>query len=323
MRGRALIPALAAVILLAGCSPMGSSTTAPVPAPTRARVSSGSTTVVSHSTARQHLTALADGIGARPPGSPQEARAAAYVREQLERSGYAVETQPFEFRSSRSTATSANLQAVKAGAVAEEIVVGAHYDSVDDGEGADDNASGVATLLALAEQLRGVDTHYTIRFIAFGAEEANDLYGSQHAVAQLDAVERDRIHAMINLDSLVSGDIAYAYSDAAPLLDWTVRAATEAGFDLQTRSVRDLHDDSDYYSYQSVGIPFLYFEATNWNLGDRDGFTRVDPRYGDNGEIIHTSYDRLSYLDSTFPGRVDHYLSLYGTLLYAIATQYR
>lgn len=312
MRGRMLIPALAAAIVLTGCSPV-----APVaPAP--------SVGVVEASTQRQHLTALAQGIGARPPGSAKEAEAAAYVKAQLEQYGYAVETQPFEFRERRrGTAASANVQAVKAGALAEEIVVGAHYDSVADGQGADDNASGVAALLGLAEQLRGVDTHYTIRFIAFGAEEANDLYGSQHAVAQLDAAERARIVAMINLDSLVSGDIAYVYGDAAPLRDWTVRAASQAGFDLQTRPVSDLHEDSDYYSYQEAGIPFLYFEATNWNLGDRDGFTRVDPRYGDDGEIIHTPYDRLDYLDATFPGRVDHLLSLYGTLLYGIATQYR
>lgn len=316
---RAWIPALAAAFVLAGCSPGGTNT--PLPLPNSPAPSASQVAPAASSTARRHLVDLAEGIGARPPGSAQEARAAAYVTQQLELDGYQVTTQPFQFRD-RGTRSSTNLQAVKTGAVPEEIVVGAHYDSVDDGNGADDNASGVAALLTLAEQVRNVDTHYTIRFIAFGAEEADDLFGSQHAVSQLDAAARDRIVAMINLDSLVSGDIAYVYGDAAALRDWTLATARTSGLDLQTRPVSDLHDDSDYYSYQSVGIPFLYFEATNWNLGDRDGFTRVDPRYGDDGEIIHTSYDRLDYLDATFPGRVDHLLSLYGQLLYAIATEY-
>lgn len=275
--------------------------------------------------ARQYLEALANGIGGRAPGTAAEARAAAYIRETLQSDGYAVEVQQFTF-GRRNPASSANVIAVKQGASSQEIVVGAHYDAVDksDGgsDGADDNASGVAALLALAHQLRGVETPYTIRLVAFGAEEADDMYGSQFFVANLSVAQRTSIVAMINLDCLAVGDIAYVYGDATTLREWTRAAAAQAGFRLDTRPVSDLHEDSDYYAFQEAGVSFLYFEATNWDLGDRDGFTQVDPRYGDEGAIIETPYDNLAYLDATFPGRVDERLNLFGTLLRRITTDF-
>ena len=54
----------------------------------------------------------------------------------------------------------------------EIILIGAHYDSViEDVPGANDNASGVAALLVLAERLKQVPCARTIRFVAFVNEE--------------------------------------------------------------------------------------------------------------------------------------------------------
>jgi Zn-dependent M28 family amino/carboxypeptidase len=53
----------------------------------------------------------------------------------------------------------------------EIIVIGAHYDTVDDCPGADDNTSGVAGLLELARLLHGSHPERTIRFVAFVNEE--------------------------------------------------------------------------------------------------------------------------------------------------------
>ena len=69
-------------------------------------------------------------------------------------------------------------------------------------------------------------------------------------------------------------------------------------------------------------MPFLYFEATNWGLGAKDGMTQVDPAHGDGGEIRHTTYDTLSYLDATFPGRVEGYLALFVRLVLKVVTDY-
>ena len=64
------------------------------------------------------------------------------------------------------------------------IVVGAHLDSVGVGPGINDNGSGSATILEIAEQIRKVKPRNKIRFIWFGAEE-HGLLGSQAYVDSL------------------------------------------------------------------------------------------------------------------------------------------
>ena len=270
--------------------------------------------------ARTRMEALANGIGDRYSGTPAEKRAGDYIEAAFTRMGYSVEEQTFQF--GRREASSRNLVATKQGSSTREIVVGAHYDSVQAGQGADDNASGVGVLLAAAESVRDVETPYTIRFVAFGAEES-DLDGSGYFVEQLDPAERANIVAMVNLDSVSAGDIPYVYGDAAEVRDWVRTAAAETGQRMDTVPVGNLHRDADYYPFQRAGIPFIYFEATNWGLGRRDGFTQVNPKFADEGGIIHTQYDTIKYLDSTFPGRIDERLNLYATVLVRLLEEYQ
>lgn len=310
--------ALAGICLAVG---LASCTAAPTLSPAGgAGPRSGGAIELRASAARSHMEALANGIGDRYSGTDAERRAADYVGSAFERMGYTVETQSFSFGR---RGMSANVLATKPGASSGEIIVGAHYDSGDEGDGADDNASGVGVLLAAAEEVRDVETPYTITFVAFGAEEADDLYGSGHFVDQLDQSGRDNVVAMVNLDSISAGDIPYVYGDADDLREWIQRAADQAGQRMDTVPVSSLHGDADYYPFQRAGIPFVYFEATNWNLGRRDGFTQVDPRFADDGAIIHTRYDTVSFLDDTFPGRIDERLALYTTVLTRVLTEYQ
>jgi Zn-dependent M28 family amino/carboxypeptidase len=62
------------------------------------------------------------------------------------------------------------------------IVVGAHFDSVGVGAGINDNGSGSATILEIAEQMTKVNPRNKVRFIWFGAEESG-LLGSEAYVA--------------------------------------------------------------------------------------------------------------------------------------------
>lgn len=341
-------PALAVgVALLVSCSTTGAavhSTEVAVGAPACATGTAA---------ARQYLEGIA-AIGGRYSFTAKEADARRYVTSALEQCGYPVTTQPFTVR----TKQSANVIAVKRGTSASEIIIGAHYDSVDashgGADGVDDNGSGVAVLLDLAARMHATTTPYTIKFIAFGAEEANEMYGSRSFVTQYVSPELDScgtscvdrqnanapILAMINLDALAVGDIAYVHGDNNPragsLLDWVTRTGAKGlGLDNNGNGSIDateqvdttvpenrLFEDSDYYYFTKVGITFLYFEATNWRIGRQDGFTQVDPQYGDGGAIYHTRYDNLRYLDDTFPGRIDARLALFGDLLERIVTQY-
>ncbi|MBP7999751.1 MAG: M20/M25/M40 family metallo-hydrolase [Chloroflexi bacterium] len=282
--------------------------------------------------ARQYLEDLVGQIGARLPGSAAEAQAANYIQNAFTAMGYTVQLQPFTFFTEDDEEfDSTNIIVVKQGQSSIEIVVGAHYDSVDDADGADDNASGVAVLLQVARMVKDVATPYTIRFIAFGAEE-NDLDGSHYFVSQMSEAEIENTLNMINLDSLIAGDINYVYGDTGTpesLRDWILQKAQAEGFVLEAKAAEDMDefdgtpcDCADYDAFQEVGITFAYFEATNWNLGDEDGMTQVDPIFGDEGEIRHTRYDTIEYLDETFPGRIERNLNLYVTLLYRVLTEF-
>lgn len=57
----------------------------------------------------------------------------------------------------------------------QRIIVGAHYDVCLDQDGADDNASGVAGLLELAQLLHKTNTNYRIDLVAFSLEEPPDF----------------------------------------------------------------------------------------------------------------------------------------------------
>ena len=84
------------------------------------------------------------------------------------------------------------------------VVLGAHYDTVSDVPGANDNTSGTATLLAVARQLAESSFPFTLRFISFGSEEIG-LMGSEFYVDSLSESERRDIVAMINFDVVGSG----------------------------------------------------------------------------------------------------------------------
>ncbi|MBL8857999.1 MAG: M28 family peptidase [Planctomycetes bacterium] len=93
----------------------------------------------------------------------------------------------------------------------EIVVVGAHYDSVVGSPGANDNATGTATLLALARRFARAQSARTLRFIAFVNEEPpwfqTDDMGSR-VNAKASRARGDDIVAMISLETLG------CYSDA-------------------------------------------------------------------------------------------------------------
>ena len=100
------------------------------------------------------------------------------------------------------------------------IVVGAHLDSVGVGPGINDNGSGSAGILEIAEQMRKVKPRNKVRFIWFGAEE-HGLLGSEAYVDSLPQSERDKIAAMLNFDMIGSPNfVRFVYdgdlSDSEP-----------------------------------------------------------------------------------------------------------
>jgi Zn-dependent M28 family amino/carboxypeptidase len=278
-----------------------------------------------------HVEAISEGIGPRAAGSEAEARTAQYIILEFERLGYLSELRPFTVTVKGDIINSANVVAIKHGESPLEIIVGAHYDSLDIGKGADDNASGVGVILEVAERIKEQQTPYTIRFILFGAEEVG-LQGSQVYVDQMTAEQIQNTIAMINLDSVTAGDMAYIYGDAGArgvIRDWALGFAEENGLALQTQlgenpeyPLGTTGDWSDHAPFKSAGIPYTYLESTNWTLGNKDGYTQVSTEYGEDGEIWHTDYDTVEYINETFPGRIQERLTVFVVVLEAILTEF-
>ena len=194
---------------------------------------------------------------------------------------------------------------------------------VDVGKGVDDNGSGVAVVLEAAKVLKDVETPETIQFIFFGAEEV-DLCGSNYHVSQMTQEDIDNVMLMIDYDSLVAGDKAYVYGTAGKdgkYRDHALEIAAEKNLELITQSGKNPEypagttgDWSDHVAFKDADIPYVYFESTNWDLGEKDSYTQVNVTLGENGEIWHTQYDTSDYISTNFPDRIESRLKAFSTV---------
>ena len=211
---------------------------------------------------------LAGVIGPREATGRSYARAAAWVARELGRLGYDVERQRVDVPAGESwgvdvpAGTSVNVVATPAGFDPREphLVVGAHLDTVPQAPGAEDNASGVGVVLAVADAVAGRRTRLPVVLVAFGAEEprgpADDdhHYGSRAYVARLTPPQRRAVRGMVSLDRVGVGD-RVPVGSAGPsdpvqrsLLAAARRAGVPALADPEQRS-------SDHWSFVRAGLP--------------------------------------------------------------------
>jgi Zn-dependent M28 family amino/carboxypeptidase len=193
--------------------------------------------------------------------------------------------QPFTFvstgparggrRSQTAFTDAANVIAMERGTTADEraIVVSAHYDHLGTRNGAvypgaDDNASGVAALLAVARYVHTHPLTHRIVFAAFDAEEL-DLEGAR-AFLRTPPVPVSAMVLNINFD-MVSRNArheiyaagVYQTPSLKPIVDDVQRrtsVAIEFGHDRPTTRGRDDWTlQSDHGVFYQAGVPFLYF----------------------------------------------------------------
>jgi len=92
------------------------------------------------------------------------------------------------------------------------VMAGAHLDSVQAGPGINDNGSGSAALLEVAQNLSKNKPQNTVRLAWWGAEEAG-LLGSRAYVAELSQAEKDRIALYLNFDMVASPNYIFMVYD--------------------------------------------------------------------------------------------------------------
>jgi aminopeptidase S len=154
-------------------------------------------------------------------------------------------------------ATDDNVFGELTGETDEVLMLGGHLDSVLDGPGVNDNGSGVATLLALAEAVAARPPALTVRFAFWAAEEYGTL-GSIAYVDSLSAGDREALQAYLNLDMVASPNAGfYVYDDdsdpvSSDISDSIVAALSDFG--ISAGGIPS--GGSDHIAFWRAGIPF-------------------------------------------------------------------
>jgi hypothetical protein len=221
-----------------------------------------------------------DSMGGRAAMTPGNAKARTWLVSEFQRLGLDLVGGAYEHpfvmpprRARGDTVRGVNVLAQVRGTQDPErvIVVSAHYDHVGtrNGEvfnGADDNASGTAAVLAMAAHFKAHPPRHTIVLALWDAEEMG-LVGARAFVAQ-PPVDRSRIVANVNLDMVSRNDKGELYAAGAtpyprmrPILEALVPDAAvtlRLGHDSGGGQY-DWTSQSDQGAFHDVGIPFVYF----------------------------------------------------------------
>jgi aminopeptidase S len=278
--------------------PSNQASATPVPALTATALSD----LVEAERLNEHLAAI-QGIadanaGNRATGTAGYERSVEYVVGVLEQAGYAVDRQAF----SVGEATSWNVVADRSGTGDGVLILGAHLDSVAVGAGINDNGSGVATLLVIAEALRELPApSLTVRFAFWGAEEGGP-FGSPAYVASLDEGSLALVRAYLNFDMIGSPNaVTFVYDEAgaAPgsdgITNLVSRYFERRGFPWEPI---DLDGDSDHRPFIAAGVPTggLFsggIEPVTPEQAERHGAVAGEPA----DACSHAACDRIANVD--------------------------
>jgi hypothetical protein len=233
-----------------------------------------------------------DSLKGRKTGSEGEKKAAEYIAKRFENIGLQQKgttgyIQKFTFKASKNphqeaeftstendnTETAENVIAYLDNNMENTVIIGAHYDHLGMGgegslyregdaihNGADDNASGVAMMLHLADSLQRKDSpkNNNYLFIAFSGEEEG-LLGSNYFVKN-PTIDTKKVTYMLNMDMVgrlnAEKTLAVYGIGTSPILKQTVNA--NAG-DLNIVENESGVGPSDHTSFYLADIPVLHF----------------------------------------------------------------
>lgn len=200
-------------------------------------------------------------IGSRPAGGRGERRAHAYVAKRFRAAGLDVDVARFRVPGRGRSRNVIGKLETKANCL--QILM-AHTDSVPPGTGANDNASGVAVLVALAPKLAKLRPACDVWLVATGAEERVVIGTSYHVgAAALARTVKNRgrggdLRHALSVDMVGRGKRFYLRSPRSgprPSVEGEVVAAgRRAG--VRVRWARDSTDgNSDHREFELAGLP--------------------------------------------------------------------
>jgi Zn-dependent M28 family amino/carboxypeptidase len=241
---------------------------------------------VSGSRLRDRVEAFA-ALRTRESTSSEFRDAAADAKATFEGLGYTVEMPEITVGAGHSQ----NIVAERAGTGASPrpvVIVTAHLDSVNHetpggrAPGADDNGSGAAGVLEMAECMADGNHSADLRFILFGGEEQG-LFGSTQYVAGL--ASSNRVSAVINMDMIatINTQARSVLIEGGPVSQALIDRLAETAATYTDLSVQtSLHFfNSDHVPFIEAGIPAVLLIEGNDSAND----------------VVHTSRDTLDRVD--------------------------
>ncbi len=156
-----------------------------------------------------------------------------------------------------------------------ETISGGHYDSVPQAPGANDNASGAATVVEIAGVLANNGRMGANCFVLFGGEELG-LFGSKAFVASLDAAARARIKGMVNFDMVGEGGDRWQFLGTPELQQIAGGIATTLGYPFVLSQLPS-STSSDHASFIGAGIKAVMLYRPGLLHTPQDTADRIGP----------------------------------------------
>ena len=230
-------------------------------------------------------------LGVKSPGSAALTNTKNWLISKYQQFGYSdIASSNFTYSGSSLT----NLVVTKTGDLypTTYLIVDGHYDTKT-GTGTNDNGSGVAVILEIARLLAGVNTHYSIKFINFSAEE-DGLIGSYDYVTNVVSPQNMSILLVFNIDEV--GGVAGQKNDTVTCEnDQTSPTSNNIVSGLYTDTLSEAVTDYSslhtkfYHAYGSDYVPFQTAYKIITGL-----YESTESTYP------HTTGDNLAHLDTSY-----------------------
>jgi len=210
------------------------------------------------------------------------------------------------------------------------ILITSHHDTQCNNVGADDNASGVVAVLALAALMKKTTWKHTIRFIAFGSEEQLSPGSMQYVLSH--KKEHKHFSLVYNLDS-VSSVLGHhcVLGTAEPGLEKLItKLLTQNG--LPVRLIRAVTPFGDHFAFTAFGIPAVWLfketgDGARWQHHSiHDNLKNVSAQ--ELLKVVYASIPTLKHLDKKFgkqfgkiPAAVKKEIDRYSREMFGVKTR--
>jgi hypothetical protein len=211
-----------------------------------------------------------------------------YLYDEFEKMGLFVEFHDWSFDefNSRNVVATLNGSDTESDAI---FLITAHYDTVKNSPGANDDGSGVAAVLAIANVCSKYSFNHTIRFICFSGEEVG-TYGSL-SYARDSYEDENNIIAVLNLDiigyanSVYGGKIIRFHHEKRS--SWIAEFAQDISnkyLEIVDMTVEDMpnyrgHDGQAFLDYGYDGVWIAEHDGYSWGHSPNDTIEHINLTY--------------------------------------------